>query len=60
MIRDVTYFLTQEYRDRGGRGFDVDTVPFEFLDAFGNEFVVVYERPQVSNVFVVQREKIRK
>ena len=48
VVGDVADLLPEEEGDVGGRGFDIDTVSFELFDAFGDELVVVYERPQVS------------
>ena len=57
MIRDVANFLPEKDGDCGGGRFDVDTVAFQFFDAFGNEFVVMNKRPQISDS--VERELIQ-
>ena len=48
MIRNSTYFLTQEHRNGRKRCFDIDTVAFQFLDTFREKLVVVDQRPKVS------------
>ncbi len=49
MVGDVANFLSEEERDGGHGVLNVDAVSFELLDAFSDELVIMYKRPQISN-----------
>ncbi len=57
MVGNVANFLSEEERDGGHGVLNVDAVSFELLDAFGDELVIMYKRPQISNKRRKQREQ---
>lgn len=50
MIRHGAHFFTQKDSHRRHRLLHIHAIPFQFLDAFRKELVVVNERPKVAEV----------